>query len=323
MTDKLLSIKDLSVHFRLPDGEMTALDRVSLDLAPGEVLGIVGESGSGKSQLLFSLMGLLAGNARVEGEAVFDGQNLLALSPRALDRVRGVSVSMIFQDPMTSLNPYQRVGDQLAEGLVVHQGIGRRAARAAAAAMLDRVRIPDAARAALRYPHEFSGGMRQRVMIAMALLVQPKLLLADEPTTALDVTIQAQVLDLMSEIARETGTAIVLVTHDLGVVARLCDRVVVLYGGRIMEEGPAETMLAAPAHPYSLGLLAATPRMEAEMPPRLVTIPGTPRSGGAMLPGCPFAPRCTERIAECDRVQPPLVAHGAGRLACHLHGVRP
>ena len=323
MTDKLLSIKDLSIHFRLPDGEMTALDRVSLDLAPGEVLGIVGESGSGKSQLLFSLMGLLAGNARVEGEAVFGGQNLLALSPRALDRVRGVSVSMIFQDPMTSLNPYQRVGDQLAEGLVVHQGMGRRAARAAAVAMLDRVRIPDAARAAQRYPHEFSGGMRQRVMIAMALLVKPKLLLADEPTTALDVTIQAQVLDLMSDIARETGTAIILVTHDLGVVARLCDRVVVLYGGRIMEEGPAETMLSAPDHPYSRGLLAATPRMEAEMPPRLVTIPGTPRSGGAMLPGCPFAPRCTERIAECDRVQPPLVPHGAGRLACHRHGVQP
>jgi len=323
MTDSLLSIKDLSVHFRLPDGEMTALDRVSLDLAPGEVLGIVGESGSGKSQLLFSLMGLLAANARVEGEAVFGGQNLLALSPRALDRVRGVSVSMIFQDPMTSLNPYQRVGDQLAEGLVVHQGMGQRAAHAAAVAMLDRVRIPDAARAALRYPHEFSGGMRQRVMIAMALLVKPKLLLADEPTTALDVTIQAQVLDLMSEIGRETGTAIILVTHDLGVVARLCDRVVVLYGGRIMEEGSAETMLSQPSHPYSRGLLQATPRMEAEMPPRLVTIPGTPRSGGAMLPGCPFAPRCTERIAECDRVQPALVPQGAGRLACHLYGGQP
>ncbi len=319
MTDRLLSVRDLTVSFRLPGGAMTAVDRVSFDVAPGEVLGIVGESGSGKSQILFSLIGLLAANGTVSGRAAFQGRDLLALTPAALDGVRGVSLSMIFQDPMTSLNPYMRVGDQLAEGLRIHKGLTKAEAWKAAVAMLDRVRIPDAANRARRYPHEFSGGMRQRVMIAMALLVRPALLLADEPTTALDVTIQAQVLDLMAELGREIGSAIVLVTHDLGVVARLCDRVIVLYGGRIMEEGPAEALFEAPAHPYAKGLLAATPRLGDALTPRLGTIPGTPRSGGAMLPGCPFAPRCTVKIAACETTQPPLAEIAAARrAACHL-----
>jgi oligopeptide transport system ATP-binding protein len=319
MSDNLLSLRDLSVHFSNASGaSTTVVDRVSLDLAAGEVLGIVGESGSGKSQLLFALMGLLAGNGRASGQAIFEGQDLMALAPAALDLVRGSRMSMIFQDPMTSLNPYQRVGDQLAEGLIHHQGLGRAQAHAEAVLMLDRVRIPDAARAARRYPHEFSGGMRQRVMIAMALLVRPKVLLADEPTTALDVTIQAQVIDLMSDIARETGTSIIFVTHDLGVVARICDRVAVLYGGRIMEEGPAEVMLSAPDHPYAQGLLATTPRMETALTDRLPIIAGTPRSGGAMLPSCPFSPRCAARMAACD-VMPALRDNGPGRsLACHL-----
>jgi oligopeptide transport system ATP-binding protein len=212
-----------------------------------------------------------------------------------------------------------RVGDQLAEGLRVHKGLSGREARDKAVAMLGRVRIPDAARRARQYPHEFSGGMRQRVMIAMALLVRPALLLADEPTTALDVTIQAQVLDLIAELAREVGTSVILVTHDLGVVARLCDRVIVLYGGRIMEEGRADELFADPRHPYAQGLLAATPRLSDALTPRLGTIPGTPRSGGAMLPGCPFAPRCAVKLAACETTEPTLRPAGQGRrVACHL-----
>jgi len=324
MTASLLSIRDLSVRFTLPQGVGVAVDRVSFDLAPGEVLGIVGESGSGKSQILFALMGLLAANGRPAGQALFDGQDQLAMSPRALDQVRGASLSMIFQDPMTSLNPYARVGDQLAEGLRVHKGFSRRDAWDAAVAMLDRVRIPDAAARARHYPHQFSGGMRQRVMIAMALLVRPKLLLADEPTTALDVTVQAQVIDLMAELAAETGAATIFVTHDLGVVARLCDRVIVLYGGRIMEEGPAATLFTTPRHPYSIGLLAATPRMAAPLAPRMTTVPGTPRSGAGGKPGCPFAPRCARRIDRCLTETPALRPAGpAARVACHLAEVAP
>ena len=326
--ETLLSVREMTVDFRLPGGEMRAVDRVSFDIAPGEVLGIVGESGSGKSQILFSLMGLLAANGRAGGKAVFQGQDLLSFGSKALDKLRGKNLSMIFQDPMTSLNPYMRVGDQLAEGLLVHKGLSRAEAWKVAVAMLDRVRIPDAANRARRYPHEFSGGMRQRVMIAMALLVRPALLLADEPTTALDVTIQAQVLDLMAEMRREIGTAILLVTHDLGVVARLCDRVLVLYGGRVMEEGTAEALFEAPSHPYTKGLLAATPRLSDALSRRLGTIPGTPRSGGAMLPGCPFAPRCEVKLALCETVQPALVAPKdeylgqieGRRVACHLVG---
>ena len=317
----LLEVNDLRVRFETNDGVVNAVNGITLSLERGHTLGIVGESGSGKSQFAFALMGLLAKNGRATGSARFDGQEILNAPPRVINPIRSNKMAMIFQDPMTSLNPYMRVGDQLAEGLRIHKGLSGRAARDSAVAMLDRVRIPDAARRARQYPHEFSGGMRQRVMIAMALLVQPALLLADEPTTALDVTIQAQVLDLMAELGRETGTAIVLVTHDLGVVARLCDRVVVLYGGRVMEEGPAEALFAAPAHPYAQGLLAATPRLTDALTARLETIPGTPRSGGAMLPGCPFAPRCGVKIAACDHVQPPLLSTGAGcRAACHLVG---
>jgi len=330
MTGSLLSIRDLSVRFRLPQGETVAVDGISLDLAEGEVLGIVGESGSGKSQILYAMMGLLAANGRASGQVLFQGQDLLAHSPRDLDRVRGDALSMIFQDPMTSLNPYKRIGDRLAEGLIVHKGLSKSAAHTEAVRMLDRVRIPDAAARALRFPHEFSGGMRQRVMIAMALLAKPRLLLADEPTTALDVTIQAQVLDLMAELGRETGTAIILVTHDLGVVARLCDRVVVLYGGRVMEEASAETLFDAPAHPYTRGLLAAMPRLETALTPRLGTIPGKPRSGGAIT-GCPYVDRCEVRLPQCATDRPALrdlatfgpTTFGPGRRsACHLTGAQ-
>ncbi|MCF1707891.1 ABC transporter ATP-binding protein [Tabrizicola sp. J26] len=316
--DALLSVRDLRVTFRLPQAEIRAVDGVSFDLNRGEVLGIVGESGSGKSQILFALMGLLAGNGRTAGEAMFGGRNLLALSPRELDRVRGSEMSIVFQDPMTALNPYKRVGDQLAEGLIVHRGLSRDAAWKEAVAMLDRVRIPDPVARAKAYPHQFSGGMRQRVMIAMALLMKPAILLADEPTTALDVTIQAQVLDLIAELARETGTAVILVTHDLGVVARACDRVLVLYGGQVMEEAAIDTLFDRPRHPYTQGLLEAMPRLEGEETARLGTIPGTPSARRG--PGCPFAPRCDRSIAICSQEAPMLLTNGSHRIACHVEG---
>jgi len=314
--EPLLSVRDLRVSFRLPQGEVQAVQGVDLDLNRGEVLGIVGESGSGKSQILFSLMGLLAANGRSSGQAIFEGRNLLDLPPAALDEVRGSSISIVFQDPMTALNPFMRVGDQLAEGLIAHRGLGRKAAWDEAVAMLDRVRIPDPAQRARAYPHQFSGGMRQRVMIAMALLMKPAILLADEPTTALDVTIQAQVLDLIADLARETGTAVILVTHDLGVVARACDRVLVLYGGQVMEEAAIEPLFQHPRHPYTQGLLAAMPRLEGAETPRLGTIPGTPGSGRGA--GCPFAPRCDRAIDLCRTAVPPLVTFAGRRLACHV-----
>jgi oligopeptide transport system ATP-binding protein len=247
----ILSVADLSVQFKLPQGWITAVDRVSFDLREGEIVGIVGESGSGKSQILLSLMGLLAGNGRCSGSAVFEGQQLLNRPPKALDAIRGSAMSMIFQDPMTSLNPYMRVSDQLTEVLIAHQGKSKSEAEAVAIEMLERVRIPEARRRIRLYPHEFSGGMRQRVMIAMALLCRPELLFADEPTTALDVTVQAQILELMAELARDMKTAVAIVTHDLGVIARLCDRVIVLYGGRIMEQGSVDEIFYDPKHPYT------------------------------------------------------------------------
>ncbi|NBZ87759.1 ABC transporter ATP-binding protein [Stagnihabitans tardus] len=300
----MLEIKGLTVDFRVEGRMVRAVDGVSLSIAKGQVMGLVGESGSGKSQVLYALMGLLAENGRAGGQALFQGQDLLTMAPRALDLLRGKRIAMIFQDPMTALNPYQRVGDQLAE-VLFH--LPKAQAWERAVAMLERVKIPDAAARARRYPHEFSGGMRQRVMIAMALLAEPDLLLADEPTTALDVTIQAQILDLLGELAAETQTAILIVTHDLGVVARLCDRVTVLYGGRVMEEAGAEALFEAPRHPYSQGLLAATPRMEAPLAPRMTTIPGTPRAGAASLPGCPFAPRCALVTDRCRKETPQLI----------------
>ena len=318
----ILSVRDMSVQFKLPHGWVTAVDRVSFDLRQGEVVGIVGESGSGKSQILLSLMGLLAGNGKCAGTAVFEGQELLNRAPKDLDAIRGSAMSMIFQDPMTSLNPYMRVSDQLTEVLTAHQGKSQSEALEIAVEMLERVRIPEARRRVRFYPHEFSGGMRQRVMIAMALLCKPEVLFADEPTTALDVTVQAQILEIIAELARELRTAVAIVTHDLGVIARLCDRVIVLYGGRIMEQGTIDEIFYDPKHPYTRGLLASTPRLDEKVHGELKTIPGQPRAAMGDISGCPFAPRCPLRVERCGAEMPVLQSNDAGRaVACHESGV--
>ena len=314
----ILSARALCVDFKLEQGWVRAVDSVSFDVRRGEVLGIVGESGSGKSQILMAAMGLTAANGRCSGSVTFEGEEVLNAAPERLDRIRGSSMSMIFQDPMTSLNPYMRVVDQLTEVLVAHQGKSHAEAIDIAVEMLDRVRIPDARRRISLYPHEFSGGMRQRVMIAMALLCRPALLFADEPTTALDVTVQAQILDLLSGLVRELNAAVVIVTHDLGVIARLCDRVIVLYGGRIMEEAPIEQLFGAPHHPYSQGLLAATPRLDDDTADDLRTIPGTPRALAGQASGCPFAPRCERRMERCMAETPLLRGEHGRTAACHL-----
>jgi oligopeptide transport system ATP-binding protein len=315
----ILSVRDLSVDFKLEHGIMRAVDEVSFDVHRGEVLGIVGESGSGKSQILMAAMGLTAINGKCSGSVTFEGQEILNAAPDRLDKIRGSSLSMIFQDPMTSLNPYMRVQDQLAEVLTAHQGKSKKEAIEIAIELLERVRIPDARRRIALYPHEFSGGMRQRVMIAMALLCRPALLFADEPTTALDVTVQAQILQLLAELVRDLNAAVVIVTHDLGVIARLCDRAIVLYGGRIMEQAAIDDLFEAPRHPYSQGLMAATPRLDDDVAHDLRTIPGSPRALTAKTGGCPFAPRCDRRIILCTEETPLLLPpHGARAAACHV-----
>ncbi len=312
----LLEITDLSVRFRTGDGEVTAVRDVSFSVDAGETLAIVGESGSGKSQTVFAATGLLARNGAATGSVRFDGREILGLKPRDLNKVRAEQIAMIFQDPMTSLNPYMRVSDQMEEVLVLHKGLTRRAARAESVQMLDAVHIPDAATRITNFPHEFSGGMRQRIMIAMALLCRPRLLIADEPTTALDVTVQAQIMELLAEIRKEFGTAIILITHDLGIVAGACARTLVMYGGQIMEEGPTERIFDTPSHPYTKGLLKAVPRLDRESD-LLETIAGEPPDMSRLPPGCPFTPRCSFRESQCQKTRPALEALGDGRRACH------
>ena len=308
-----LDVAGLTLDFRQDGRSLRVLDGVSFRVEPGRTLAIVGESGCGKSVSALAVMGLLPTTATVGGAIRLAGRDLTALSPEERRLLRGGEMAMIFQEPMTSLNPAFTAGEQVAEALRLHQGLDHAAAFAEAVRMIDRVRIPDAARRARQYPHQLSGGMRQRVMIAMALACRPKLLIADEPTTALDVTVQAQILSLLDDMKRETGTAVVLVTHDLGVVADHADEVAVMYAGRIAEQAPAAALFARPEHPYTAGLLGAAPG-EGEPGQRLASIEGTVPDLRAPPPGCRFAPRCPFVVERCAST-PPLVEVAPGHLS--------
>ena len=319
----LLDVRELSTEFVTPNGVVRAVSDLSFTLARGETFGIVGESGSGKSQTLFSILGLLPPNAVTRGSVRFDGIELLGMAPAALNRLRGDRLAMVFQDPMTALNPYLTVERQLSEVVQHHRGLDRKQARAAALTALQRVHIPEAARQLERYPHQLSGGMRQRVVIAMAIIGEPSLLLADEPTTALDVTIQAEILDLLAE-QQKGGTSIILVTHDLGIVARLCDRVMVMYAGRMLEAGDTVEVFRAPSHPYTQALLAAIPRLDDDLTIQKKAIDGQPPNLLELPSGCAFAPRCPQALGRCTQTVPAVTRTEQGRtVACHLVATRP
>jgi peptide/nickel transport system ATP-binding protein len=315
--EPLLSVRDLTVTFtRQGEEDFTAVDGVSFDVRPGQTVGLVGESGCGKSVTSLAIMGLLPerGN-RVEGSATFDGTDLLRLSARDMRDRRGRDIAMVFQDPLSSLNPVVPVGRQVTEVLERHRGMSRKAATPVARELLERVGIPDPQRRLKDYPHQMSGGMRQRALIAMALACAPRLLIADEPTTALDVTIQAQILGLLKELVQDTGTALVMITHDLGVVAGLCDEVNVLYGGRIVERAERHALFGEPRHPYTNGLLASIPRLDAARAP-LTPIPGSVSDNLPWTSACAFAPRCSQPIGVCTQ-QTPALEESAGRaLRC-------
>ncbi|MHA6267386.1 oligopeptide/dipeptide ABC transporter ATP-binding protein [Aliiroseovarius sp. CAU 1755] len=314
----LLEVRDLSVHFDTTDGTVTAVDKISFDLEAGETLGVVGESGSGKSQTVFAIMGLLAQNGNATGSVKLAGDEILNIPTSKLNKIRAEKIAMIFQDPMTCLNPFLRVSDQMAEVLTHHKGISKSEAVRQSVDLLDAVRIPEAKKRITMYPHEFSGGMRQRVMIAMSLLCKPDILIADEPTTALDVTVQAQIMQLLDDLKKDFGMSIILITHDLGVIAGSCRETLVMYGGQQMEYGTTRGLFEMPTHPYTMGLLKAVPRLDIETE-RLATIPGSPPNMMNMPKGCPFSPRCEFADDRCSTTRPTLdgvVGRKVRRRAC-------
>ena len=314
----VLSVRDLAVGFATPAGRLQAVDGVSFDLQPGETMAVVGESGSGKSAMALSLLGLNRGRGAVHrGEVLYGGRNLLSLTERQMRGVRGAELAMVFQDALSALNPMQPIGWQIAEMVRLHRPVGRHEANDRAVSLLDEVGIPQARSRARAYPHQFSGGMRQRAMIAMALACDPKVLIADEPTTALDVTIQAQILDLLCRLRDERGAAIILITHDLGIVAETAQHVAVMYAGRIVEQAPCSQLFADPQHPYTWGLLGSMPRIDRPPARRLPAIQGLPPDLVARPAGCAFAQRCGQRFARCE-ADPPLTGAPDHRVACWL-----
>ncbi len=317
----LLTVRDLSVGYPAESGTVRVVDGVSFDLAPGEFLGIVGESGSGKTQLLLSLLGLNGPLARLGGSARYRGEDLIGAPERALARVRGARIGMIFQDPMTALNPYLTIGTQLTEGVRHHHGLDRRAARRRALELLDAVHVPEPEQRLAQHPHELSGGMRQRIVIAMALICEPDIVLADEPTTALDVTVQAQILTLLRELRARTRAALILVTHDLGVIAEVADRVAVMYAGRIVEQAGVERLFAHARHPYTEGLRRSIVELTGPLPAHLAKIAGNPPDPAALPPGCAFAPRCPYVFVRCRAERPALAEISPGHAcACFYDG---
>jgi len=320
MSGSALSIRNLGVSFSTPDGVLPAVNDFSLELAAGECVGVVGESGAGKSQSFLAVMGLLAGNAAVRGTATLQGAPLIEsgrmVDAARLNQLRGARIAMIFQDPMTSLTPHLKVGEQIAESVIHHLGMSPQAARQRALGLLQQVQVTDAERRLNQYPHELSGGMRQRVMIAIALACDPAVLIADEPTTALDVTIQAQILALLAELKRARGMAMVLITHDLGVVAGIADQVLVMYAGRVVEAGSVRAVLKQPQHPYTQALLASMPRLDVAGEVPLQAIQGQPPNPRRLPSGCAFQPRCP-RADDLCRQQSPSLAAGPRGVACH------
>ena len=323
MSEPVLSVRNLRVEFPNRRGTLVAVNDISFDIARGEVLGVVGESGAGKSLTGSAIIGLLEPPGRIgAGEVRLDGARIDTLSPEAMRRIRGKRIGMVFQDPLTSLNPLNRIGEQLIETIEVHTNFRGAAARKRAIALLTEVGLPAAEERIDNYPHQFSGGMRQRVVVALALAAGPELVIADEPTTALDVSVQAQIIDLLKRLCHEHGTAIMLITHDMGVIAETADRVAVMYAGRIVEIGAVRDVVTKPLHPYSAGLMGSIPRLDSDRD-RLAQVAGSMPRPAAIPSGCAFHPRCTQAFAPCATRRPELTAHGQSRVACWLYDTPP